>query len=77
MTTVNISLERNDIGQIIDGLTVRMESYEFTARFLDDEELNLDHLLIEDVRDSDEARELAGYYRRIIETISRQIEGTR
>jgi hypothetical protein len=74
MTKVSVALERNEFGQIVDGLTQRMESYEFTARFLDDEELNLDHLLIEEVRDSEEARNIARLYKRIIDEIVKQIE---
>ena len=74
MDIVSIALNHNDLGQIVDGLTERMEAYEFTARVLDDEEPNLDHFLIEEVRDSDEARSIAAFYRRIIYEIGKQIE---
>jgi hypothetical protein len=73
MAMATITLDRNDLGQILDGLTQRMESYDHTAEFLDDENQNLDGFLIEEVRDSAEARNLARHYRRIIEDITRQL----
>jgi hypothetical protein len=73
MAKATITLARNDLDQIIDGLTQRMESYERTAEFLDDESHNLEGFLIEEVRDSTEARTLTSHYRRIIEEITRQL----
>jgi hypothetical protein len=73
MPMATITLDRNDLGQILDGLTQRMESYDHTAAFLDDKDPNLEGRIIEEVRDAAEARSLAATYRRIINEISRQL----
>ncbi len=73
MENATITLNRNDLGQIIDGLTARVESYDHTAEFLDDETENLEGFIIEEVRDADEARNLAANYKRLIEEINRQL----
>ena len=73
MPKATITLDRNDLGQILDGLTQRMESFDHTAAFLDDEDPNLEGDIIEEVRDAAEARTLAAHYRRIIDEITRQL----
>jgi hypothetical protein len=72
MADVTITLDRNDLGQILDGLNESLEAYEFTARFFEDGQ-NPDNLTIEEVRDSREALSIAADYRRIIERISTQL----
>jgi hypothetical protein len=73
MPKATITLDRNDLGQILDGLTLRMESYDHTAAFLDDEDPNLEGWIIEEVRDAAEARSIAAHYQQIIDDISRQL----
>ena len=75
MAMATITLDRNDLGlNPQDGLTQRMESYAHTAEFLDDETDNSENLIIDEVRDSSEARTLARNYQRILEEITRQLE---
>ena len=57
-------------GQIIDGLTYRAEDYERTAQF---HETGFADDLILEVRDAAEARNLANWYRRIVEEIREQL----
>lgn len=66
-----ITLSENDWGQIIDGLTCRAEDYDRTAQghesgFSDD--------YILDVRDAEEARDLARHYRRILQNLRGQLQ---
>lgn len=85
-----IELEDNDWGQVIDGLCVRAEEYERTARYHDRRRQRLRTCvsaskepcdwqtgsadgLIREVRDASEARNLANWYRRIVEEIRGQL----
>ena len=63
---VSLTLTRNDLGQIIDGIEQRAELYERTARYLDTDSPNDAEDGIAEVRDSDEARGIAEHYRAII-----------
>ena len=67
---IEISLEKIDWGQIIDGLTCRAEQYEQMADYYSGGQAKGDVLL---VRDGDEARGLADWYREIISKIHAQI----
>lgn len=67
---VTIELEDNDWGQIMDGLTCRAEDYARTAQF--HETGCVDDYILE-VRDTDEARNLAAWYRRLVEDIRNQV----
>jgi hypothetical protein len=67
-----IELDENDFGQIIDGLDCRAKQYDLTARYHETGFADGDIL---EVRDADEARNLADWYRRIIEEIRRQLQG--
>jgi hypothetical protein len=62
----SVTLDGNEWGQIIDGLVCRAELYEETARY---HESGYAENEIAEVRDADEARNLAQVYRRIIRTI--------
>ncbi len=73
MAKVAIALDREDFQQIIGELSFKIGLYTHTAKFLEDEDNNFEGSLIEDVRDSDEARTIAGNYERIIREITRQI----
>ena len=67
---IKIALEENDWGQILDGLICRAEQYELTAQY---HEAGIADGSVLDVRDADEARNLADWYRRIVEDLRRQL----
>ena len=67
---VTITLDENDWGQIIDGLTCRAEQCEWTAQYHECGYVDEDIL---EVRDADEARNLAEWYRRLVEQIRSQL----
>ncbi len=64
-----ITLDDNDWGQIIDGLTCRAELYEETVRYYETGQADGG---IAEVSDAEEARELAAKYRSIIDQIQSQ-----
>jgi hypothetical protein len=64
-----IRLSEDDLGQIIDGLRVRAESWRATERYL---ETGHADSMIEECNDAVEARSIAEHYERIIESIVTQ-----
>ena len=70
----HFTLEGFDIGQILDGLRCRQESWANTAIYLRDDYLPNDSFLCEECSDSDEAQKIANHYQRIINAIEQQIE---
>ena len=73
--TYRIELDEHDLGQLLDGLRVRAESWRRTAEYLrtggfPDGEL----FLIEECRDEGEAAELAARYEAIVRNIEGQME---
>jgi len=73
MAKIIFVLDQEDVSQLLRDLGQKMDSYNHTAAIMDDEDPNLEHVLIEDVQNSDEARAIAGKYRRIIDEMSQQI----
>ena len=70
-----IELEEQDLGQILDGLEVRAESWRRTAEYLRAGDMPDGELfLIEDCSDEEEAEEIATRYEAIIKTIRSQME---
>ena len=69
---IPVNFERNDLGQVIDALHCRLEAYENTALYLDQLYTGDDVFLIEEVNSSNEAREIAANYRRIIKDLKSQ-----
>jgi hypothetical protein len=67
---VSITLDKNDWGQIIDGLTCRAEQYELTGKYYDGASGEGEIL---DVRGAVEARGLALWYRRLVQQIRGQL----
>lgn len=53
MNRVSISLDRNDWGQIVDGLEARRASWEVTVRYLEGDEVDQ---AIEQCRDAEEVQ---------------------
>ena len=68
---VTLKLDRNDAGQMVDGLRCRAESYRNTEDCFNGIVV-VD--AIEVVSSADEARAIAEHYERIIDTISQQMK---
>ena len=69
---VSISLDRNDWGQILEGLEARRASWEVTARYLEGEQVDQ---VIEECHDAEEARALVAAYDRLIGELRSQLRG--
>lgn len=69
--TITVTLDDNDWGQIIDGLTCRAEWYENAVQYYETGYCEGD---IAEVRDGDEARVLAEWYMNIIRKIMDQLQ---
>lgn len=72
--TFQIVLESLDLGQILDGLRAREESWRNTAVCLRDDYFPNEAFVCEECSDAKEADKIANYYRRIIAELERQIE---
>ena len=68
--TITIKLSRDDVGQVIDGLLARRDSWRNTQKYLDGEEVDC---LIEECSDPEEACWIADYYDKIIDSIKEQL----
>lgn len=72
-TIHTLKLDSNDIGQIIDGLHCRANSWRETADYLESGEASRIDFIAEECSDADEAQSIAGTYERIIQEIETQI----
>lgn len=70
-TVVELSLPRNHIGQILDGLDVLAEQWDATAAYHRTGEVG--DIAIRECSDAAEAEWIAGFYREIAEDIRRQL----
>lgn len=69
-----ITLTENEMGQILDGLIIRAESWERTAEFLRTGSMPEDEIfVIEDCSEPTEADAVAGQYRLIIGKMKSQM----
>ena len=69
------TLNENDVGQLLDGLAIRAESWEKTAGYLRDGSMpEGDIIIIEDCSEPTEADAIAEHYRSIIKRIESQME---
>ena len=70
---VTLRLPRDDVGQILDGLTERMIIWKATEEYL---ETGFSHFgdCIEECSHAEEARFIAQYYEKIIDLIYKQLE---
>jgi len=66
-----VELNEVEWGQVLDGLTCRAELYENSIDYYEGGYVEGE---VAEVKDADEARDLAGWYRRIIDKIKRQLE---
>ena len=70
-----IELEGRDLGQLLDGLESRAESWERTAQHLRTETMpDGEFFLVEKCSKPEEADDIAAHYRSIITTIREQME---
>lgn len=69
-----IKIDDLDLGQILDGLRSRQESWKNTAIYLRDGFFPDDAFVCEECSDPDEAERIAGHYERIIRSIEQQID---
>jgi len=72
--TFHLRLDGFDLGQILDGLRCRQESWTNTAIYLRDEYFPNESFLCEECSDADEAQKIADHYQRIINAIERQVD---
>ena len=73
-TIHTLKLDSNDIGQILDGLRCRADSWRETADYLESGEASRIDFIAEECSDADEAQSIAGTYERIIREIETQIK---
>lgn len=73
-TTYTISLEDSDLGQILDGFCSRSLSWRDTTEYLEFGYSPRDDFIIEECRDAEEARAIAGHYDQIIAGIETQMK---
>ena len=71
---LQIKFDSLDLGQILEGLRSRQESWKNTAVFLRDGFFPDEAFVCEECSDADEAERIADDYRRIIGNIERQID---
>ena len=69
-----IRVDNLDLGQILDGLRSRQESWKNTAMFLRDGFFPDDAFVCEECSDPGEAERIASHYERIIRSIEQQID---
>jgi len=73
--TYRIELDEHDLGQLLDGLVIRAESWRRTAEYLRAGDMpDAEFFVIEECRDEDEADGLADRYEAIIKNIKSQME---
>ena len=69
------TLNENDVGQLLDGLAIRAESWERTADYLRNGRIpEEDIFVIEDCSEPTEADAIAKHYRSIIKKIESQMK---
>ena len=70
-----IELDEHDLGQLLDGLEIRAESWRRTAEYLRTEEMpDGEFFIIEECSDEEEADGLAARYEGIVQNIKGQME---
>jgi len=74
--TYRIELDERDLGQLLDGLEKRAESWERTAEYLRSGYIDGDYI-VEECSKPEEADGIAAHYRSIIVKIQTQMEAQR
>lgn len=73
-TVVQLTLPRNYVGQILDGLAVLIEQWDATAASFRTGEVG--DTTIRECSDAEEAEWIAGFYREIAEDVRRQMRSS-
>lgn len=76
MANVQIQLDANDLGQVIDGLEVLASQWEATARYHRFGEVEIDEF-VHEASDIGEAEYMATTYSRLIEALRSQLISSR
>lgn len=76
MAQVQIQLDANDLGQVIDGLEVLASQWEATARYHKSGDVELDEY-VHEASDFAEAEDMASTYSRLIESLRIQLKSSR
>lgn len=63
-----IRLNGFDLGQLLDGLEVRADAWRLTAEYMESGKAP-EGFMIEECNDAEEARKIAGYYERILDSL--------
>jgi hypothetical protein len=71
---VTLMLPKLFVGQMLDGLRIRAESWERTKDYLSDGVIDPDDPYIEECNDENEAEQIANFYREIIKAIETQLK---
>ncbi len=71
---LQIVLATNDLGQLLDGLRIRAESWAKTSDYLESGFSADDSFVCEECSDPHEARRIAQHYEKIITNIEAQVE---
>ena len=71
VTTLHLSFDH--AGQMLDGIRCREEAYRQTAEYLNSGKLADPYFVCEEVKDAEEARNLAATYQEIIESLEQQL----
>jgi hypothetical protein len=72
-----IRLEESDLGQLLDGLRSRSESWHNTSEYFASGFAPRDDFVVEECNGADEALGIAGHYDRIIASIESQVNTQR
>ena len=70
---VTVKLPKDDLGQIIDGLCVRRDTWRSTQQYLGSGHIDIEQG-IEECSNPEEAQSIADYYDEIIEKIQQQLK---
>jgi hypothetical protein len=71
---IRISLDSLDVGQLLDGLRQRAESWQKTAEVLESGYVADDSFICEACSDLKEATQIAEHYRSLVVSIERQVD---
>jgi hypothetical protein len=71
---LEITLDSVDLGQLLEGLRARAESWQKTADLLESGYISDDSFICEECSDAGEAIQVAEHYRRIVVSVERQVE---
>ena len=69
-----LRLDSVDLGQLLDGLRIRAESWLKTAEYLESGCVAIDSFICEECSDAEEAFAIASHYTKIIAQVEKQIE---